>query len=202
MSDKLNIKDIESRIVVAPISVEKRSEGEEDKPSVIEGTAAIFNTRTKIGNWFYEEILEGAFDDVLKDDVRCLLNHNPNQILGRTASGTLDIWVDKEGLKYRYTTPNRSYAKDLEDAIDSGDVSESSFQFRAEETIWIEQEDDLDIRQIKKVGKLYDVAPVTFPAYQDTSVAKRSFDLRKNSNKKNGKSVREAQLIINKNKSL
>ncbi|WP_435263464.1 HK97 family phage prohead protease [Tenacibaculum sp. nBUS_03] len=200
--NKHTIPESESRFFLAPISVEKRGEGDAKNPSVIEGTAALFNKRTKIGGWFYEEILPGAFDDVLSDDVRCLLNHNPNHILGRTASGTLEIWVDDAGLKYRYTTPNRSYALDLEDAIIAGDVSESSFQFKVKEVIWIEQDDDLDIRQIKKFDKLYDVAPVTFPAYQDTSVAKRSFDLQKeNQNSiKTRKTVREAQLIINNNK--
>lgn len=197
---KNKITELESRMIMAPLTVERRSENESEGASVIEGTAALFNNRTKIGSWFYEEVLHGAFDDVLEDDVRCLINHDPRLILGRTASGTLELWQDDEGLKYRYTTPDRSYAKDLEDAIRSGDVSQSSFQFKTKESIWIEQEDDLDIRQIKKVERLYDVSPVTYPAYQDTSVAKRSFDLRQKEQKRNGKTLRELQVIINKNK--
>ncbi|CAL2095848.1 conserved protein of unknown function [Tenacibaculum sp. 190524A02b] len=181
------------------LKVENRSE-EDDSRGEIQGTAAKFNKRTKIGNWFYEEILPGAFDGVLDDDVRCLLNHNPDQILGRTKSGTLDIWVDDEGLKYKYLTPNRTFGIDLQDAIESGDVSGSSFSFRAEEVIWIEQEDDLDIRQIKKVGALYDVAPVTYPAYEDTSVAKRSYDQREKDKAFSGRNLRQFELIINKNK--
>lgn len=201
MSHRNKNQELETRMFVAPITVEKREEGDENKPSDIEGTAAMFNKRTKIGKLFYEEILPGAFDDVLQDDVRCLLNHDPNQILGRTIANTLEIWQDNEGLKYRYATPNRSYAKDLEDAILTGDVSQSSFSFIAKETKWIEQVDDLDIRQIVKVGRLYDVSPVTYPAYQDTAVAKRSFDVRNQEKQTSNKSVREAQLIINKNRS-
>jgi HK97 family phage prohead protease len=194
------ITELESRMIVAPLKIERRSENEGEGVNAIEGTAALFNNRTKIGGWFYEEVLPGAFDDVLGDDVRCLINHDPRLILGRTASGTLELWQDNTGLKYRYTTPDRTYAKDLEDAIRSGDVSQSSFQFKTKESIWIEQEDDLDIRQIKKVERLYDVSPVTYPAYEDTSVAKRSFDLRQETQKRNGKTLRELQVIINKNK--
>ncbi len=194
--------ELERRCVDVSLRMDKRSEDAQNKPGVIEGTAAKFNKRTKIGEWFYEEILPGAFDNVLQDDVRCLLNHDTSQVLGRTASNTLDIWVDEVGFHYRYTTPNRSFAKDLEDMIATGDVSQSSFQFKVEEAIWIEQEDDLDIRQIKKIGKLVDVAPVTFPAYQDTSVAKRSHEVFESEKqpKMRVNSVREAQLILNKNK--
>ncbi len=202
MSVKNKINQLESRVFVAPITIEKREDSEADSTTVIEGTAALFNVKTKIGDLFYEEILQGAFDDVLSDDVRCLINHDPRLILGRTASGTLEIWQDQKGLKYRYSTPDRSYAKDLEDAIKTGDVSQSSFQFKTKESIWIEQEGDLDLRQIKKVDKLFDVAPVTFAAYQDTTVAKRSFDSHKE-HMQNGefkRTLREAQLIINKNK--
>jgi HK97 family phage prohead protease len=198
MSNK--ITELESRRIVAPLTIERRSENENEGVSVIEGTAALFNNRTKIGELFYEEVLPGAFDDVLEDDVRCLINHDPRLILGRTASGTLELWQDNTGLKYRYTTPDRTYAKDLEDAIRSGDVSQSSFQFKTKESIWIEQDDDLDLRQIKKVERLYDVSPVTYPAYEDTTVAKRSFDLRQKAQKRNGKTLRELQVIINKNK--
>jgi len=166
----------ERRFFVAPVVVQTRAD-DDDANSVIEGSAALFNKRTDLG-WMEEEILPGAFDDVLKDDVRCLFNHNPNFVLARSVEGkgTLELIVDTEGLKYRYTTPNRSYAKDLEDAIATGDVSQSSFAFRVKESIWIEREGEKDLRQIKKVERLYDVAPVTYPAYQDTSVAKRSFD--------------------------
>ena len=117
MNSKIENQELERRFFVSNLTIEKREEGDEYKPSVIEGYAALFNSRTVIGNWFEEEILPGAFDDVLNDDVRCLKNHDPNLVLARTKSGTLKLWVDEKGLKYRYTTPNRSFAKDLEDEI-------------------------------------------------------------------------------------
>lgn len=205
-----NIDAAERRYFTTTVKMETRADGD-DKPATIEGMAALYNNVTRIGNWFDEEILPGAFDDVMNDDVRCLFNHNPNFVLARSVDGkgTLSLTLTPEGLKYSYETPNRSYARDLEDAIDSGDVSGSSFSFRIKEQKWIQREDDLELRQIVKFDVLYDVAPVTFPAYPDASVGKRSLDAFKAKDietdsdlitSRKTKSVREAQLIINKNR--
>jgi uncharacterized protein len=175
-----NIEGAERRFFVAPVTVETRADGDADKPAVIEGYAAMYNQRTDLG-WYEEEILPGAFDDVLMDDVRCLFNHSPNYVLARSnkGQGTLSLSLDSTGLKYRYETPNRSYALDLADAIEKGDVSQSSFAFRTKETIWVERQDEKSLRQIKSLETLFDVAPVTYPAYADTTVAKRSLEAEK-----------------------
>ena len=179
---------------------------EENMPevSVIEGYAAKFNSVTNIGGYWEEEILPGAFDDVLGDDVRCLFNHNPNYILARSidGKGTLTLSIDEIGLKYSYESPDRSYAEDLRDAIAKGDVSQSSFAFSVAEQKWIygdPMKGTVDKRQIVKFAKLYDVSPVTYPAYADTEVAQRSLDNFKNENQNKGLSLAEAQLSINKN---
>ena len=59
--------ELEKRCVDVSLRMDKRSEDAQNKPGVIEGTAAKFNKRTKIGEWFYEEILPGAFDNVLQE---------------------------------------------------------------------------------------------------------------------------------------
>jgi HK97 family phage prohead protease len=196
----------ERRFAVNEMKVEKRAEGDAES-FVVEGYAALFNAPTEISGWFREEILPGAFDDVLTDDVRALFNHDPNQILARTTSKTLEIGVDEKGLWYRFTIPERSFAKDLADAIASGDVSQSSFAFRAKETNWVYIKDELETRQIVKVERLYDVSPVTYPAYADTTVAQRSHDAYMNEiqvrDAKNGNdkelSLIDAQILINEN---
>jgi HK97 family phage prohead protease len=170
----MNEKEV--RYFKSPVTF--REEG--DEGGEIEGVAAIVNKRADLG-WYDEMIMPGAFDDVLRDDVRALMNHDSNRILARTSSGTLTIGLNDNGdLTYRYKTPNRSYAKDLEDAIKTGDVDQSSFAFRVKEEAWEYSEDNSnDLRKIVKVERLYDVSPVTFPAYQDTSVAKRSWEQSK-----------------------
>jgi HK97 family phage prohead protease len=197
-----SIDSAERRFFSTKVSMEKREEGKTPK---IEGMAALFNVVTRIGDWFEEEVMPGAFDDVINDDVRCLFNHNPNYVLARSVEGkgTLALSLTSEGLKYSYETPNRSYAKDLEDAIESGDISGSSFAFRIKEQKWISRKDDIDLRQIVKFERLLDVSPVTYPAYPDATVGKRSLDAFKaedNIEEIKTKTVREAQLIINKNR--
>lgn len=146
---------------------------DEDGKRYIEGYAAKFNTRSEdFGGW-YETIAPGAFSDVLKDDVRALIDHDPSKILGRTKSGTLQLWQDETGLRYRAELPNTSYANDLSESVSRGDVDQSSFGFRIADQSW-ETRDGVEYRVINKVERLYDVSPVTFPAYPDTSVAKRS----------------------------
>lgn len=205
-----NIEGAERRFITN--KVELRTD-DASKESLIEGHALKFNKVTTIGEWFREEILPGALDEVLNDDVRALFNHDPNFVLARSkdGKGTLKLEVDSEGLRYSYVTPNVSYAKDLEENIRLGNVSQSSFGFSIDEQRWIERDGELPLRQIVKLKRLYDVSPVTYPAYQDTSVAKRSLDAFKakdievttdtdyNDKKR---TVREAQVIINKNKVL
>lgn len=160
--------------------VEYRADDTTDKSGLIEGVAAVVNVVTDMG-WYKEMIVEGAFDEVLGNDIRCLVNHEDEMILARTKSGTLKVWIDEQGnFRYSYKTPNRSYAHDLEDAIISGDVSQSSFAFTVKEEQWVyaSTPGDKDLRKIIKFEQIYDVSPVTFPAYEDTDVAKRSHQLQ------------------------
>lgn len=161
---------IEKRITTS--KVERAADESEGK---IIGMASRVGTPYNMG-WFDEVIEPGAFDETLTDDVRVLYNHNDDMVLGRTKSGTAKVFLDGAGnLMYEYKTPNRSYAKDLEDAIQTGDVDQSSFAFIIEEEEW-DKQGDRELRKIKKIGQLFDVSPVTYPASPDTSVAKRSYE--------------------------
>lgn len=160
-------------------TVFKRADGDGDGRT-IEGYAAVFNSRTKIG-WFEEEIATGAFDDAIKrSDCRALFNHDNNHLLARQSSKTLTLELDEKGLKYRFDAPNTQTGNDILEMIARGDLAESSFAFTVKSESWEEEKDDNGKwhyrRVIKEVDILYDVSPVTYPAYADTSVAKRSFD--------------------------
>lgn len=154
-------------------------EGDDDAAS-ISGYAAVFNKETVIGGamWgFREKIAPGAFDEAIgRDDVRALFNHNPDILLGRSASGTLRMSVDKKGLKYEVDLPDTSQARDVRTLIKRGDVSGSSFAFRVEEEEWDDEpikKGQLPVRTITR-AELFDVSPVTYPAYPQTSVSARS----------------------------
>jgi HK97 family phage prohead protease len=157
-----------------------RSDGEAPK---IVGHAAVFDSPSKIGfgPWaFMETVKPGAFAKSIKeDDVRGLFNHDPNIVLGRNTAGTLELSEDDKGLAYTITPPETQWARDLLESIDRGDISGSSFGFEVKKQRWTEHNDEdddaLDERDLLEL-KLWDVSPVTFPAYPDTDVAKRQHE--------------------------
>jgi HK97 family phage prohead protease len=88
--------------------------------------------------------------------------------------------VDKKGLRYDVDLPDTAAAKDVRTLIKRGDVSGSSFAFRVEDDKWDEGKTDkksgtrtLPLRTILR-AELFDVSPVTYPAYPTTSVSARS----------------------------
>ena len=140
---------------------------------VLEGYAAVFNSETDLGH-FREVIKPGAFDDVMTNDVRALINHDPNLILGRTENGTLELSTDERGLKYRVKLGNQQYAKDFYESVKRGDISQSSFAFTIKEQSWNEER---TVRSVDKVRQLLDVSPVTYPAYAAATVQARDQQL-------------------------
>lgn len=151
------------------------ADGEEN---YIEGHAAVFNSWSEtLGGLFpfKEKVKRGAFADSLgKDDIRALFNHDPNYVLGRNKSGTLQLREDEQGLFVRILPPNTSWARDLKTSIERGDIDQMSFGFVVEEDEW-RCEEGYDVRELVKV-KLYDVSPVTFPAYTATQVGVRGME--------------------------
>lgn len=168
------MKKIERRVL--PTTVTVRADGESRK---IVGHAAVFNLDSELlGGNFIERIAPGAFKESIKkpDDVRALINHDSNLILGRSVSGTLKMKEDEHGLAVEIDPPDTSYARDLMVSLERGDVSQMSFGFETIEDKWTRGEDGApDIRTLLKV-RLFDVSPVTFPAYPDTDVAVRSYE--------------------------
>jgi HK97 family phage prohead protease len=155
---------------------ELRVEVQDGGLPVIEGHAAIFNSLSQDLGFifpFKEKIRSGAFAASLKrDDIRALWNHDPNYVLGRNRAGTLELSETDKGLKVRIHPPDTTWAKDLTESIKRGDVSQMSFGFTVEKETWDVENGD-DVRTLEEV-KLYDVSPVTFPAYLETDVGVRS----------------------------
>ena len=143
----------------------------------ITGYAAVFNKDSEdMGGWI-ERIAPGAFDDVLSDPAMVLFNHDPNLVLARNGvNATLS--VDDVGLRYTFESPNTTLGNDLLELVRTKTLDKSSFAFTVKEQLRTmpENKGDMAIRTITKVARLYDVSPVTYPAYPDTTVAQRSFD--------------------------
>tara|TARA_R110000824_G_scaffold376370_3_gene567480 strand:- start:1045 stop:2046 length:1002 start_codon:yes stop_codon:yes gene_type:complete len=146
------------------------------KRNIIEGHAAVFNELSEDLGGFREKINPGAFDDVLDNDVRAFFNHDPNFLLARTSSGTLKLSTDKRGLKYSFDVPDTTAGRDLLVSMKRGDITQSSFAFQVESDTWNTTSKG-EIRTIEKVSRLFDVSPVSIPAYptaNDLSIAQRS----------------------------
>jgi HK97 family phage prohead protease len=165
--------------------VERRAAEDGTVTRNVRGYAATYgNLSSNLGSDsfpFFEIVEPGAFDDVLKDDVRALFNHDANLILARSKNGegTLKIGSDNLGLWYEFEAPKNSAGEDLLVSLDRKDVDQSSFAFTIAQQTFEESNQGgkiITTRRIKKVAKLYDVSPVTYPAYPDTTVAVRSLE--------------------------
>lgn len=156
---------------VDKLAIEKRS----DSAGTLVGHAAVFNTETDIGGWYREKIKPGAFaESIKKDDVRALFNHDPNFVLGRNKANTLRMEEDSTGLLVSIDMPDNQFARDLAVTISRGDVTQMSFGFETE-VEEIERGEETPLRTLVKV-RLWDVSPVTFPAYPTTDVGLRSVE--------------------------
>jgi len=161
---------IETRSHESVVKLESRAEGS----NVLIGQAAVFNSLSQNLGGFYELIDSKAFDTVLENDVRALYNHDESMVLGRNKSGTLRLLVSDTGLDYEIDMPDTSLGRDLSVQIERGDITGSSFSFRILKDAWHIDEEGREVRTVLQVGSLRDVGPVTYPAYLDASVAKRS----------------------------
>ncbi|MBS0205678.1 MAG: HK97 family phage prohead protease [Planctomycetes bacterium] len=171
--------EVEHRRLKRKIELRKTEQG-----TYMEGYAAVFYdvnnldaTQFRLWSNTYERVMPGAFNNAIArpDDVRCLFNHDESDIYGRTAANTLVLTVDNIGLRFScLLDPDSDDATELLTSIKRGDVDACSFGFRADAVTWRDVGEN-SYRELTDVT-LYDVGPVTFPAYTGTSVdiAKRS----------------------------
>jgi len=163
---------------------------DEDDDYEIEGYAALYDNESKDLGGFREVIQAGAFTRSIKarTDVKCLVNHDSNMILGRVGNGTLKIEADSMGLRFRCNINREdTQAMSLAAKIKRGDINECSFAFTVPKggDRWAQKQmpgsngaaeaDFYALRTLTDVN-LLDVSAVTYPAYGNTSVRKHFDD--------------------------
>lgn len=151
----------------------------DDKAPKLVGYAAKYDKWADLG-YFREKISAGAFDEALTgSDVRCLKNHDSNLILGRTSAETLSIESDSVGLRFEVLLPDTTVGRDVAEEVRRKDITGCSFAFTISEDIWAKKDDGTMERTITQIKDLFDIGPVVFPAYQDTTVSARSMEAMK-----------------------
>jgi len=143
----------------------------------IVGYAAVFDKPSE-DMGFIEYVRKGAFQKALmRSDARALFNHDTDTLpLGRQSAGTLILKEDESGLYYEINPPDTQAARDLMTSIDRGDIKESSYGFTVAVDEWDYSNKDMIKRTIIEVEEVFDVSPVVFAAFNDTSVALRKLE--------------------------
>ena len=152
---------------------------------ILAGYPIVYNKWAEIHGWeghFLERISPGAPDRHLKthrDKVKVLFNHGFD-ITGRMPLGKPTVIESKKrGLYTETPLDPTSYNEDLRISIESGAIDGMSFQFSVSREEWRDEPDvskanpkALPERTISEL-KMFEFGPVTFPAYEATSVGIR-----------------------------
>lgn len=149
-------------------------EGQDDAYRV-RGTAVVFDTPTCLyecdGVKYYEVIDRHAFDECDMSDVIMNFNHC-GKVVARLRNKTLVLVVNDRGVDIEADLSGTVAGRELYEEIDGGYIDRMSFSFRVREAKY---DSTTHTRTITKISKLYDVAAVDIPAYEETSISARAF---------------------------
>lgn len=177
-------KDMETRTFLG--AVECRA-SEDSEKLTITGKPIVFNQSTDIGGWWEEQIDPGAIDEETLRDVRLLVNHDFDGIpLARsrrnTKNSTMRLSIVEDGVEMEADLDeNNPKAIELNSAIKRGDISGMSFAFLVDGDKWDDLDSDYPKRTITHISEIFEVSAVTWPAYEQTSIASRSLESGKRS---------------------
>lgn len=145
----------------------------------ISGKAISFDTQSNdIG--FIEILHRGCISQELIDssNIVFLYNHDYNQVIARAnkGKGTLNIDLREDGVYFDLEVPNTTMGNDLLENIRLGNITQCSFGFRYANEEGAYKDEKIDgvwYRNVYKIGELFDLSAVTYPAYDDTYVNAR-----------------------------
>lgn len=148
------------------------AEENEEKKYIVEGYASTFEPYTLLtrdGVDYREKIEPTAFDEADLSDVVFRVDHE-GRVYARTSAGTVELWTDEHGLGQRTDLGRTAAARELFADIEAGNYPKMSFAF-----IVAEDGDEYDktthTRTIKRIAKVFDVSPVSFPSNPGTELS-------------------------------
>lgn len=162
----------------------RTAEQGEEKNYVVDGYATTFDEPYELyrdGKYIVMEVVDRhAFDETYMDDVIFQYDHS-GMVYARTRNKTLVLEDNDHGLKVTADLGSTEASRGVWDAIDKGLIDRMSFAFTVTGDSYEEEEqengDIILTRTIKKIGRLYDVSAVSFPANEGTSISARTKEL-------------------------
>ena len=158
-------------VLSSPTETSKRIDSEH----YVEGFAARYEPYVLYhdydGQPVYERFERGCFDNCDMSDIIMQYDH-AGKVLARTSNGSLIVEVTDEGLFVAADLGRTEAARDLYEDIKAGMVTKMSWRFRCG-TYYYDQESRTIVH--KTVKKIYDVAPVSIPANDDTEINARAW---------------------------
>ena len=152
------------------LNIEVREANEAGEPSyIVRGYASTFEPYVLFeedGVQYKEQIDPHAFDETDMSDVVFRIDHE-GAVYARSSAGTLPVGVDERGLFDEADLSKTAKARELFEDIVAGNYPKQSFAFTVREDSY---DRDSHTRTILKIGKLFDVSPVSFPANPTTSL--------------------------------
>ena len=159
----------EFRSIRLETRVDEKQEG--GKKLVLRGYPILFNTETKIFDFWYGEIRETILPTALEgtnlNDVYLVGGHQvtPEKVLARN-NINMRMEVDETGLFFESELPNTQYARDIYNLVESGLVDGMSFGFTCSDEV----NEATGIRTITHIDELFEITITPFPAYKEASV--------------------------------
>ena len=125
---------------------------------------------------FIEILKTGCFSNAIEkaDNIMSLWNHDDSKPLGNTKAGTLILNDTPQGLNVRIMPNVRtSWGASALAAVKRGDIGGLSFGFSVKDS-GIKWSKNNSVREIHEIDRLYEISPVSFPAYSESCVRLRS----------------------------
>lgn len=148
----------------------QRDLDDDNKKYMVEGYASTFEPytlwTTEDGVEIKEQISPDAFNETDFSDVVFRIDHE-GPVFARTSNDLIDLSVDDHGLKSIIDLSKTEKARGVFEDIEAGMYPQMSFAFTVEREAW---DRETHTRHIEKIGKLYDVSAVSFPANPGTEI--------------------------------
>lgn len=163
-------------------NLDERAAAVEGDGRTMFGYPIVFDRWTIINSWegqFKERVAKGAANRTIKNnknEIKVLFNHGMDRSIGDKPLGKPDVLrTDDTGVYTETPLSRTSYNEDLIALMNDGAIDGMSFRFQVldEEWVYPKSAKALPERTIKEL-RLFEFGPVTFPAYQATTVGLRS----------------------------